>query len=155
MREPTPSSWRIHLLALAIYSICALIVTYPLVTKLSTHFIANTFGQVDGFLSIWNVWWAAEAIRTGQNPFHTPLLFYPQGLDLFWLWLSLPNGLLAAPITFTFGPLLAYNLMILGGYVLGSYAAFLFVRRIVRDDAAAIVGGALYCLLYTSPSPRD
>ncbi len=146
MREPTPSSWRIHLLALAIYSICALIVTYPLVTKLSTHFIANTFGQVDGFLSIWNVWWAAEAIRTGQNPFHTPLLFYPQGLDLFWLWLSLPNGLLAAPITFTFGPLLAYNLMILGGYVLGSYAAFLFVRRIVRDDAAAIVGGALYAL---------
>jgi hypothetical protein len=60
--------------------------------------------------------------------------------------LSLPNGLLAAPITLTFGPLLAYNLTILGGYILGGYTAFLFVRRIVRDDAAALVGGALYAL---------
>ena len=80
--EAPTRSWRIHLLALAVYTVCALIVTYPLVTQLGSHFIANEFGQVDGFLSIWNLWWAAEALRTGQNPFHTPLLFYPQGLDL-------------------------------------------------------------------------
>ena len=138
------ASWRTHALALLMYALCALFISFPLVTRLGDAFIANEFGQVDGFLSIWNLWWTAQATLTAQNPFHTALLFYPQGLDLFWLWLSLPNGLLALPATLLFGPLIAYNLSILAGYVLGAYAAFLFIRRYCDDDLAAFLGGACY-----------
>lgn len=145
--QPAPrSAWRMHLLALVCYSLCAVVVTYPLVTRLDSAFIANEFGQVDGFLSIWNLWWAAQAIQHGQSPFHTPLLFYPQGLDLFWLWLSFPNGVVAFPLTTLAGPLIAYNITILAGYIFGGYTAFLFVRHVCRDTAAALVAGAIYTL---------
>lgn len=138
------ASWRIHALALLLYSLCTVVITFPLITRLGDAFIANEFGQVDGFLSIWNLWWASQAILNTQNPFHTPLLFHPQGLELFWLWLSLPNGMLALPATLLFGPLAAYNLTIIVGYVLGAYAAFLFIRRYCADNLAALLGGACY-----------
>ncbi|GAB4116737.1 MAG: hypothetical protein Fur005_35530 [Roseiflexaceae bacterium] len=144
--QPT-RPWLVHLRALVIYTLGALFVTFPLITQLDSAFIANQYGQVDGFLSIWNLWWAAEALRTFQNPFHTRMLFHPQGLDLFWLWLSLPNGLLAAPITLLVGPLVAYNLTIIGSYLFGAYTAFLFVRHFVASEPAALVAGALYALM--------
>jgi hypothetical protein len=107
---------------------------------------ANEFGAVDGFLGIWNVWWTARAISELRDPFFTPLLFHPQGLDLFWQTLSLPQGVLALPVTLLFGPLPAYNLLIVLSFVLGGYTAFVFVRRFVPSTPAALVGGAVYAL---------
>ncbi len=132
----------------------ALAVTYPLPLRLGEQIIANEPGQVDGYLGIWNIWWTAVALTTGQNPFVTPLLFHPQGLDLFWQTLSLPQGLLALPLTLTLGPLPAYNLLILLSFILGGYFAFLFIGYALQtagEDSdqpgstlAALVGGAVY-----------
>ena len=52
--------------------------------------------------------------------------------------------MLALPATLLFGPLAAYNLTIIVGYVLGAYAAFLFIRRYCADNLAALLGGACY-----------
>lgn len=144
------------LVALACYTLLAVGVTYPLIARLGSQIIANQPGQVDGYLGIWNIWWAARALTTGQDPFVTPLLFFPQGLDLFWQTLSLPQGLLALPITLSAGPLPAYNILILLSFVLSGFFAFLFIRYVLgRDevagsaegraiDLAALVGGAVY-----------
>jgi hypothetical protein len=136
--------WRAHLLALCCYSLGALLVTYPLPTRLGEQIVANGPGQVDGFLGVWNIWWGAQAVMQGRDPYVTPLLFYPQGLDLFWQTLSLPQGLLALPLTLALGPLPAYNLLILASFALGGYAAFLFCRHFVAHSGAALVGGAVY-----------
>ncbi len=138
--------WHVHILALGCYMLLALVATFPLILHLDHQIIANEFGAVDGYLGIWNVWWTARALQHGQNPFFTPLLFYPDGLDLFWQTLSLPQGLLALPLTLTVGPLVAYNVLILLSFVLGGYTAFLFVRYVVRDNRAALVAGAIYAL---------
>lgn len=137
---------RRHLLVFGLYAALALIVTYPMPLQLTRSIAANEFGAVDGFLGIWNIWWTARALTDLRDPFVTPLLFHPQGLDLFWQTLSLPQGLLALPATLALGPLPAYNLLILAGFALGGYTAFLFVRRYVPSDAAALVGGAVYAL---------
>jgi hypothetical protein len=140
-----------HLLALGVYTLLALIVTFPMPLQLGERIVANEPGQVDGYLGIWNIWWAATAITSGQNPFVTPLLFHPQGLDLFWQTLSLPQGLLALPITLALGPLPAYNLLILLSFILGGYFAFLFILVALEEEhtaanarLTAIVGGAVY-----------
>lgn len=138
--------WGFHALALGCYVGLALIATFPLVLHVGDRFIGNQPGSVDGFLGIWNVWWTAQAVRDGRSPFFTPLLFYPDGLDLFWQTLSVPQTLLAVPITWLFGPLAAYNVLVLASFVFGGYAAFLFVRRFVDDECAALVAGAMYCL---------
>lgn len=143
------TAWRAvwpHLLALGCYTLLALVVTFPLVLHFDRQIIGNATGAVDGFLGIWNVWWTGEALRRGVSPFVTPLLFYPDGLDLFWQTLSLPQGLLALPITLTAGPLPAYNFLILAGFVLGGYTMFLFARYVVGDWRAALVAGAAYAL---------
>jgi len=143
--------WWPHALALLVYTLLALVVTYPLPLYLGERIIANQPGQVDGYLGIWNVWWTAHALTTGQNPFVTPLLFHPQGLDLFWQTLSLPQGVLALPVTLSAGPLPAYNLLILLSFILGGYFAFLFIAYVLRDTGewrlttlAALIGGAVY-----------
>jgi len=155
-------AWPAHALAFGCYLTLALAVTYPLLTQISVRIIANQPGQVDAYLGIWNVWWAARAISVARDPFTSPLLFYPQGLDLFWQTLSLPQGILALPITLVFGPLPAYNLLILASFVLGGYFTFLFVRAVLLADddrspgdmpgsglarpvdLAALVAGAVY-----------
>jgi len=143
-----------HLLALVCYALLALVVTAPLPAALGSQIIANKPGEVDGYLGIWNIWWTARAVTTGQNPFVTPLLFFPQGLDLFWQTLSLPQGLIALPLTLALGPLPAYNILILLSFVLGGYFTFLFIRAVLAAGAgeaparmragAALVGGAVY-----------
>ncbi len=145
----------VHALALACYGLMAFAVTYPMPMHLGERIIANQPGQVDGYLGIWNIWWAAYALVRFQDPFVTPLLFHPQGLDLFWQTLSLPQGLLALPVTLTVGPLPAYNLLILLSFILGGYFAFLFIRAAIGSralplngawgaDLSALVGGAVY-----------
>ncbi len=148
-RAPRP--WAAHALALGVYTLMALAVTYPMPLHIGERIIANQPGQVDGYLGIWNIWWAATALTAGRSPFVTPLLFHPQGLDLFWQTLSLPQGLLALPLTLTLGPLPAYNLLILLSFILGAYFAFLFIQHALRRPGApppsalaAIVGGAVY-----------
>ena len=103
MQSPatTRPRWRPHALALGVYTLLALLVTYPMPLNLGQQIIANAPGQVDGYLGIWNIWWTAQALTSLRNPFVTPLLFHPQGLDLFWQTLSLPQGLLALPLTLT------------------------------------------------------
>jgi hypothetical protein len=123
-----------HILALSCYMLLALVVMYPLPLHMGEQIVANGPGQVDGYLGIWNIWWTARALTSGQDPFVTPLLFYPQGLDLFWQTLSLPQGLLALPLTLALGPLPAYNALILLSFVLGGYFCFLFVRAALRGD---------------------
>lgn len=144
-----PRPWAAHALALGAYALMALAVTYPMPLHLGERIIANGPGEVDGYLGIWNIWWAAAALSAGQDPFVTPLLFHPQGLDLFWQTLSLPQGILALPATLALGPLPAYNLLILLSFILGGYFAFLFIRYALRGAGhhlgpAAIVGGAVY-----------
>jgi hypothetical protein len=141
--------WLPHLLALGVYTLLALVVVYPLPLHLGERIVANEPGQVDGYLGIWNIWWTARALTAGQNPYVTPLLFHPQGLDLFWQTLSLPQGLLALPLTLALGPLPAYNILILLSFILGGYFAFLFVGYALTAGGQpsalpALVGGAVY-----------
>jgi hypothetical protein len=74
---------RFHLLALAVYSFLGVILTWPLTLNLTRGVIGAVDG-VDAYQNVWNLWWVASAITSLQNPFFSPLLFYPDGVDLFW-----------------------------------------------------------------------
>jgi hypothetical protein len=130
---PRLRTWHYHALALACYTLLALLVLHPLPLQFTSHVAANGPGSVDAYLGVWNLWWFGHAVQNGVDPFRTPLLFYPQGLDLFWLWLSLPQGVLGFPFTLLFGPLVSYNVMVVASYVLGGYFAFLFVGYVLRS----------------------
>src|SRR5262245_39724783 len=92
------------LIAIAAYALLAIVVTWPIVSNLTAGIVGEV-GGVDAYQDAWSLWWNAEALRHGQLPFFTPLLFYPNGVDLFWQTLGFAQGSIAAPITLTLGPL--------------------------------------------------
>ena len=58
---------------------------------------------------------------------------------------SLPlPGLLLAPVTATWGPVLSFNLLLVLAYGLSAWCAYLAIRRFVPGHLAAAVGGLVY-----------
>jgi hypothetical protein len=138
MKRATP-----HLAALASYTLLAILVTWPVLTQLKSG-VVGAVGGVDAYQNVWNMWWVARALSHGQSPFWTDLLFYPNGVDLFWQTLGFSQALVAAPVTWSLGPRAAVNLTVLASFVVGGYATFLLARRLTGSAPAALVAGAVY-----------
>ncbi|HEU5097853.1 MAG TPA: hypothetical protein VFU22_02330 [Roseiflexaceae bacterium] len=132
-----------HLAALASYTLLALLTTWPLLTHFRSGLV-GAVGGVDAYQNAWNMWWVARALSRGQSPFWTDLLFYPNGVDLFWQTLGFSQALLAAPVTLTLGPLAAVNATVLASFIIGGYATFLLARRLTSSAPAALLAGAVY-----------
>ncbi|MGC9041643.1 MAG: hypothetical protein ACP5MJ_19295, partial [Roseiflexus sp.] len=132
-----------HLIALAIYTLLGILLTWPLLLNLTNGVIGAVDG-VDAYQNAWGLWWTAQALTSLRNPFFSPLLFYPDGVDLFWQPLGFSQGVLALPVTLTLGPVAAVNWIVLTSFTVGGYAIFLLARRMTGNVAAALVAGATF-----------
>jgi hypothetical protein len=94
--------------------------------------------------SIWYIAWVPAAIEHGQNPLLTAQLNAPDGANLMWNTAEPVLSLLAAPVTLTAGPILAYNLTVLFAIALSGLACFVALRRHARRALGPLVAGALY-----------
>ncbi len=132
-----------HLIALTLYTLLGVTLTWPLALHLTSGVIGAVDG-VDAYQNAWNLWWTARALVSLHNPFFSPFLFYPDGVDLFWQTLGFSQGVLALPITLTLGPVAAVNWIVLTGFTIGGYATFLLARHVTGHDAASLVAGATF-----------
>lgn len=99
------------------------------------------------------IWWfgnAADAMasRLGFGSGHTGLLYTtlmnaPEGVNGAWNTSVLGLALPMVPVTWIAGPVVSYNLAIMGAPVLSALAAALFLRRFC-SRAAAFAGGGIY-----------
>jgi hypothetical protein len=141
------AAWmRGHGLPLCIYSAMAIVLTWPLVTHLGVAFpSAPGESAQDLWEKLWNIWWVGEALARGANPFYTDALFYPQGASLLFHPLNLTSALMALPLRALFGPIAAYNLVVLLSFVLSGYVIFLLARAHSCGRAGSLIGGLAYC----------
>ena len=79
---------------------------------------------------------------------HDPLLFAtmnaPAGVNGMWNTPLLVPALIMAPVTAAAGPLAAYNTLFVLGLAAGPVCAFALLRRFVRSNWAAAVGGLVF-----------
>jgi hypothetical protein len=79
---------------------------------------------------------------------HDPLLFAtmnaPAGVNGMWNTPLLVPALIMTPVTMTAGPLAAYNTLFVLGLAAGPVCAFALLRRFVRRNWAAAVGGLVF-----------
>ncbi len=137
--------------------------TWPLVTRLGETIPGDSF---DGWQNFWNLWWLRVAlVERVQSPFFTDLLFAPTGVGLYFHTLNPFNGVVTLPVQWAAGAneralFLAYNSVVLAGFALGGYGAFLLARWVLRPHApgdalgnvlsnsarwwAALVAGAIF-----------
>src|SRR6516164_6988571 len=99
---------------------------------------------------VWDFWWVAHQVTHLGNPWFTPLMAAPIGVQLgFHAIMPLP-GVLFTPVTLAFGPAFSYNLwtVILPGLL--CYAMYRAARLWLRSATGAVGAGVLYgvsCML--------
>ena len=112
--------------------------TYPLVTELTTHFAGE---NIDVWLNMWANWWTGKALREGLPLYHTTEILHPHGVSLYFHSFSHTNTvpwLLLEPLV---GPLAAYNLVVVTGFVLLGLGIALVVWELTGAMSAGIVSG--------------
>jgi hypothetical protein len=132
------SAWPL-VVAFAVYGAVALLANYPTWPGDPSRLRA---GDLD--MMVWFLAWTPHAIGHWQNPFATDWLNYPGGVNLSQNTAVPLLGLLTAPLTLAVNPIASVNLLLWLAFPLSAFSMFVVLRRWVRWDVAAFVGGALY-----------
>ena len=123
-----------------------IVVTIPLAANLAGRIPAAR----DPASYVWDFWWIAHQVTHLGNPWFTPLMAAPVGVQLgFHTVMPLP-GVLLTPVTLAFGPAFSYNLLtvLLPGLLCYAMyrAARLWLRSATGAAGAAVFFG-LSCML--------
>ncbi len=98
----------------------------------------------DAGLVTWFLAWPAYAIAHGLNPFYSTFMFHPMGVNLLSNASSEAFGVLLAPVTWLFGPVATLNVSLTLAPALSALSMFWLIRRWVRWQPAAFLGGLVY-----------
>ncbi len=125
---------RIHILALALYTLLAVVITWPLVRHLGTHVPGSDTWAFDEYTFLWNSWWFRYSLfNLGQNPLYSTYTFYPPGISLALYTYNLFNSVISIPLQ-PFLPLPAIsNLTFLLATILSGYGVFLLTHYLLHD----------------------
>ena len=93
---------------------------------------------------MWFLAWWPHAILHAHNPFETTSLFAPDLLNLGAVLLIPGAATVLAPITLLFGPLVAYNLLVITAPVLAAVFTFLLCRYLTGRVLPSLVGGYIF-----------
>ncbi len=129
--------------AAVIYTLLAILFTWPAVQHLNTHLIGRTD---DSMIHYWNGWWVGQAVAAGQSPFFTPLMNYPEGVSLVthnFAWPNIIAWLLLSPLT---GGIVAYNLVIILFLVICGLSLFWLAQELTEKFLPALLAGTVYML---------
>ena len=132
--------WQSPLVLLA-YSLIAMTMAWPLPLHLGTHVPAGG----DALLFLWDLWWFRRAADTGISPFHTDLLYYPNGTSTVFTTLASLESAIGVPFGWLgLGPVACYNLLLLASAATGAWAVWALARRATGLSLAAFVAGLVY-----------
>src|SRR5712692_5938134 len=98
----------------------------------------------DPKLFIWYLGWLPNQLAQLHDPLFTNHLAYPPGVNLMWNTSILFPALVLWPVTATFGPVVAYNVMVTAAVGLSAWFAYLVARRYLANSLLAAVVGLLY-----------
>ena len=134
LREP--------LLITVSFTILTLILTYPVIFKLSTHFMCD---GGDGFQNMWNMWWLKTALLDlHNNPYYTTYLHYPDGVSLLFQTFNPFNGLISIPLQLLFRMEITYNLIVIFSFIMSGIGMYLLARYLIKNRPAAFIAGCIY-----------
>jgi hypothetical protein len=123
------------------YTILSLLLWRSVVPHLATHALYG--GLFDPSAFIWWLKWTPYALTHGMSPLHSSYLDAPDGVSAMWNSSVLALGVLFAPVTALFGPIVSYNVACILGPPLSAWTAWLWLRRHAHDASAA-VGGLVF-----------
>jgi len=126
-----------------LFSLLAIVVTWPLCLHLGTKVIGPFLG--DNLEYVWKIWWVKHALMDlGQSPLVQPDIYYPFGYQLAYGEITPIHTYLGIPSTALVGPTATYNLFILASISLSGFFTYLFVYEWTGNRSAGIVAGFVF-----------
>ena len=93
---------------------------------------------------LWALRWVPYALGHGEHPLFSTVIWAPHGIDLSFV-ASIPGpAVVMTPVTLSFGPLAASNLLLLASPILAAWGAYLLCGRVVDRFWPSVVGGAVF-----------
>ncbi len=142
---------------IGLYTILALLLTYPLVTHFTTHVPGTDIWAFDEYTFLWNIWWFKYSLLDlHTNPLFTDYLFYPLGISLALYTYNLFNALVSLPLQPFLNLATISNLTLIFALVFSGYGTYLLALYLLRHrpgpkevkalahHCAAFLAGALY-----------
>ncbi len=131
--------------ALGLYTLLAIVMTWPLVSQFTTHIPR---GAHDIYQNIWNLWWWKTALTENfASPYTTNMLFSPGEVPLGNHTHSPGNMILSLPINLLLGEAAALNLSVLASFIFSAHGVFLLARLYTRSAGASFLGGIAFAYL--------
>lgn len=151
MEQPIAKRTRPQLWVLALYTLLTLLLTWPLLTHITTHVPGVAQWAFDESTFLWNVWYFKHSLVDGlQNPLYSELIWYPLGIDLILYTYNFFHALFAQPLMLAINLPFASNITLLLSTILSGYGTFLLVSYLLQArttrhaQLAAFIAGALY-----------
>jgi len=89
---------RQHGIVLGLFFVLALLATWPLATRITTHVPGSDTWAHDEYTFIWSMWWLKHsAVDLGYSLFYSQGIFYPLGMELILYSYNLMAAILALP----------------------------------------------------------
>ena len=143
--EPWRRSARAFALAALVYLPLTAIMTYPQ-GRFLTETVVPDYG--DPLLSTWRLSWVAHQLP--RDPLHLfdANIFHPEPNALAFSDAMIVPSLMVAPLVWCgVHQVVAYNVLLLSGFVLSALAMFVLVRSLTRHTGAALIAGAVFGFL--------
>lgn len=117
----------------------ALVLLYPVVLSPSALLIGNP--EIDVWNHAWGYFYVAHQLGEGSL-LQTTLAGGPDG-GLLW-FIDTPGALATLPLTWLFGPAVAYNTVLVVRVALAGIAAWCLAKELGATQTGALVGGVAY-----------
>ena len=98
--------------------------------------------DVDVWNHAWGLWWVAHQLAEGHLPWHTTLVGAPGGGVLYFI--DPLGALVTTPITWAFGPQVAYEVLLVGRVALAGAAAQALAEEAFGEGAHGWFAGVAY-----------
>gem|GEM_PF-3517013 len=135
----TAHSLRWDAIALACYTVFAIIFTYPYLFK-THHFLAAA--SSDYCQRLWMFWWFKKALFSFQNSLYfTDYLYYPHGCSLLLTPLSEFNSFLSVLLSPFLSLVDMHRYLIIGHFIFAPFAMYKLARHFSFSPGAAFIGG--------------
>ena len=128
--------------ALLYFLFVTLIMTWPLVTRMSDQIV----GQIgDNIYFIWMIGWVKKALfELGVNPFNVWFLNYPEGWSLAYTEITPIQIAMALPFSQIWGPTFAYNAVMMLTFILAGMGMYVWIYRVTGSMVPALIAGTLF-----------
>lgn len=147
-QRESPRAWlrrqfglRGHLLPLGILAVAVILIWSWPVWPDPQHLRLSNPGDAESFAFYLS--WNVHALLSGADPFYTPNLYAPDGLDL-GNSISIPSvSVLVGPVSLLFGGTAAYNVAFLVSILMAGFSVYLIARELTGTIVGSVIAGGL------------